>query len=99
VVNHARHFSVRKEENQLKVLHPIRSYHNFKTAWAAKYASFIAFCCASLDAVRALTSAINAYDLRVNELHADTKKVEGAVGYLARVERYNRESNGHKVNV
>ncbi len=80
-------------------MHPIRSYRNFKAACAAKYASFIAFCFASLEAVRGLTSAINAYDLRVSELHADIQKVEGAVGYLARAEKHKRESRGQKVDV
>ena len=80
-------------------MHPIRPYRNFKAACAAKYASFIAFCFASLEAVRALTTAINAYDLRVNELHAEVKKIEGSVGYLQRAEAHQRERQGQKVNV
>jgi hypothetical protein len=39
-------------------MQPILAYRNFKAACAAKYASFIAFCSASLEAVRALTAAI-----------------------------------------
>jgi len=80
-------------------MQPILADRNFKAACAAKYVSFIAFCSASLEAVRALTTAINAYDLRVNELHAEIKKIEGSVGYLQRAEAHQRERRGQKVNV
>lgn len=76
-------------------MHPIRSYRNFKAACK----SFIKFCLDSLEAIRALTSTIKDYELRAGEFHADLKKVEGAVGYLARAERHRRETQGQKVNV
>jgi hypothetical protein len=47
---------------------------------------------------RELTAAINHYNQRVSELHADIRKIEQSVGFLCRAERYQRESNGHKVN-
>jgi len=47
---------------------------------------------------RELTAAINNYNHRVSELHQDIKKIEHSVGFLYRAERYQRESNGQKVN-
>ncbi len=83
----------------MKILHPIRSYRNFNGACTAKYASFIVFCFASLEAVRALTASINAYDLHVSELHAEIKKIERSVGYLQRAKAHQRETQGQKVSV
>jgi len=64
-----------------------------------------AFCLDTLTAIRdltavgrELTAAINHYNQRVSELHADIRKIEHSVGFLYRTERYQRESNGHKVN-
>jgi hypothetical protein len=57
-----------------------------------------AFCLDTLTAIRELTAAINNYNARVSDLHADIKKIEQSVGFLYRAERYQRESNGHKVN-
>ena len=48
--------------------------------------------------VRELTAAVNRYNERVSELHEDIRKIEHSVGFLYRAERYQRESNGHKVN-
>ena len=63
------------------------------------------FCLGALTAIRDLTAvgreliaAINHYNQRVSELHEDIKKIEHTVGFLYRAERYQRESNGHKVN-
>jgi hypothetical protein len=67
--------------------------------------NFKTFCLDALTAIRnlttagrELTAAINNYNARVSELHADIKKIEQSVGFLYRAERYQRESNGHKVN-
>jgi len=83
----------------LKALHPIRSYRKFKARCAATRTAVCSFCLDTLAAIRALTGAINTYDLRVSELHAEIKKIEGSVGYLHRAERRKRESQGQKVNV
>ena len=58
-----------------------------------------AFCFASLEEVRTLTASIDAYELRVAELHHDIKQIEIYVGYLHRAARHHRESHGQKVNV
>jgi hypothetical protein len=97
--SHARHFTtLDKEENQLKALHPIRSYRNFKARCQATVAAFRDYYFAALTAARDLTAAIRSHNERVSELHGDIKKIEHAVGFLYRAERYQRESNGHKVN-
>ena len=64
-----------------------------------------AFCLDALTAIRDLTvvarelsAALDRYNERVSEFHGDIKKIEHAVGFLYRAERYQRESNGHKVN-
>jgi len=60
---------------------------------------FKAFCLDALTAIRELTAAINNYSGLVSDLHADIKKIEISVGYLHRVEKYQRETQGQKVNV
>jgi hypothetical protein len=74
--------ALRKYFEQLR-----HSYHGFKT-----------YCLAALSAIRDLTEAIHSHNERVSELHQDIKKIEHSVGFLYRAERYQRESNGHKVN-
>ena len=66
---------------------------------------FKTFCLDTLTAIRdlttagrELTAAIDRYNDRVTEFHADIKKIEHSVGFLYRAERYQREANGHKVN-
>jgi hypothetical protein len=66
----------------------MRAYRNFKT-----------FCFDCLAATRDLIEAIENYNRCVSELHADIKKIEGAVGYLHRAERHQREAHGHKIDV
>ena len=64
----------------------------------ARIRSICDFCLACLEAIRALTAAINNYNQRICELHGDIKKIEHSVGFLYKAERYQRESNGHRVN-
>jgi hypothetical protein len=66
---------------------------------------FKTFCLDTLTAIRdlttagrELTAAIDRYNERVSELHEDIKKIEHAVGFLHKAERYKRESNGQRVN-
>jgi hypothetical protein len=72
----------------------LNAIHNFKI-----------FCLDTLTAIRnliavgrELVASINHYNQRVSELHEDIRKIEQSVGFLYRAERYQRESNGHKVN-
>ena len=63
------------------------------------------FCLDSLSAIRnlttagrELTAAIDRYNERVSEFHADVKNIEHSVGFLYRAEHYQREANGHKAD-
>jgi hypothetical protein len=63
------------------------------------------FCLDSLSAIRNLTTAgrelnaaIDRYNERVSEFHADVKNIEHSVGFFYRAERYQREANGHKAD-
>jgi hypothetical protein len=66
---------------------------------------FKTFCLDTLTAIRDLTTAggeqtaaIDRYNETVSDFQGDIKKIEHAVGFLYRAERYQREANGHKVN-
>ena len=55
--------------------------------------------CPECATILELTAAICDHNQRVSELHADIKSIERSAGYLHRVEKHKRESQGQKVNV